>query len=164
MCGLQGRNAGSYIISGLVCNGSIACKLVPFAEMFCRGGTEASRLAQPLPKASFVKRTGTLFSPFQSAAASLQLLCRRRGPWLNLAIQKDLTRWPRKGKTLKIEAAAADAALKHIAFRQDFGKQAVRAATRLQRIETVQEAVSPCMLSPRPFCTRRRVAAHSAIA
>ena len=61
------------------------------------------------PKASFVKRTGTLSSPFQSAAASLQFLCRRRGPWLNLAIQKDLTRWPRKGKTLKIEAAAADA-------------------------------------------------------
>lgn len=60
-------------------------------------------------KASLAKRTGTLSSPFQSAAASLQLLCRRQGPWLNLAIQKDLTRWPRKGKTLKIETVAADA-------------------------------------------------------
>ena len=60
-------------------------------------------------KASFVKRTGTLSSPFQSAAASLQLLCRRRGLRLNIGIQKDLTRWPRKGKTLKIEAVAADA-------------------------------------------------------
>ena len=41
--------------------------------------------------------------------------------------------------------------LKRIAFRQDFGKQAFRAAIRLQRIETVREAVSPCMLSLRPF-------------
>jgi len=59
--------------------------------------------------ASLAKKAGTLSFPSQSAAASLQLLCRRRELRLNVAIQKDLTRWPRKGKTLKIEAAAADA-------------------------------------------------------
>src|SRR5690348_15057144 len=79
--------------------------------------------------ASLAKKAGTLSFPSQSAAASLQLLCPWREPWLIISTRKDLTRCLEKAKLLKQRQRMWS--LNGILSSPECGKQAVRAATRL---------------------------------